>query len=148
MERPSLNVKSMFCLLSERRLWREVMNNECTKDSVSKKGIYLDIYHSSMQQIRSVSTGGLLTKCFDRSVFYEAQLIHKFGLLLKYEHFDDADIDFLNWGARSYYECCDIKKSCLYNEQLNRFSMLFSSVPEEMRHKLEWNGPGLSMANE
>ncbi|ARI08830.1 hypothetical protein GNE01_02530 [Klebsiella sp. JL973] len=108
---------------------------------MEKKDVYLEIYQSSIQQINRVATKSGLLKCLDKSIYYEAQLIHKFSFLLKNEYFNDMDIDFLNWGAKNYYEMCDVKKSVLYNEQLQRLSMLFSLVPEEMRHKLEWDGP-------
>lgn len=108
---------------------------------MKKKDVYLAIYQSSIQQINSVSTKGKLVRLFDKSTYYESQLIHKLSLLLKNDYFDDMDVDFLNWGAKNYYEECNMKKSMLYDEQLTRFSMLFSLVPKEMRYKLEWAGP-------
>lgn len=110
---------------------------------MNKRDVYLEIYRSAMQQINSVSTQGFLLRSLDKSMYYESQLIHRFSFLLKNEHFDDSDIDFLNWGAKYYYEKCDMKKSILYNEHLKLFSILFSLVPKEMKHKLEWDGPCL-----
>ncbi|MDG1642590.1 hypothetical protein DA718_17760 [Klebsiella huaxiensis] len=109
---------------------------------MNKKDVYLEIYRCSLQHIRNVSKLSLWGRFRDKSVYYESQLIHKFCFLLRGEVFNDADIDFLNWGARYYYEECDIKKSIIYNEQLRRFSILFSLVPETMKSQLTWKGPG------
>ncbi|MFT8211867.1 MAG: hypothetical protein ACMZI0_17210 [Symbiopectobacterium sp.] len=108
---------------------------------MNKNDIYLEMLRLSLPHIRNVSTWGILSKLKDKSVSYEAQLVHNIYTVLSSPEFTTADIWFLNHLARSYCTQCDANKSMLYNEQVENISRLFEIVPDELTHLLEWKGP-------
>lgn len=108
---------------------------------MEKNKVYLDMLFWVLPHIRNMSTHGPFTRLKDKSVYYESELVSQFHLLLRHREFDESDVCFLNTQARWYYENCDKPKSILYPSQVERISLLFTMVPEEMKGLLKWNGP-------
>ncbi|UUE36460.1 hypothetical protein L0Y26_00365 [Pectobacterium aroidearum] len=110
---------------------------------MKKNEIYIDILQVTLPHLRMVAQSSFLRKIRDRSAIYETQLIHGFYSLLSHEEFKNDDIYFLNHHCRYYYENCNSNISMLYNDHLKSFSDLFSIVPDDLREKLEWEGPNI-----
>lgn len=108
---------------------------------MNKNDIYLDMLRLSLPHVRNVSTRGILSSLKDKSVYYEAQLVHNIYTVLPSLVFTTADIWFLNHLAGSYCTHCDANKSMLYDEQVKNISRLFEIVPDAFTHLLEWQGP-------
>lgn len=103
--------------------------------------IYNEIFDSALPHIKNVSTWEWWRKLRNRSVYYEAELIHNLPVSILEPEFVDHDIWFLNHQARWYYTHCNENLSSLYLLQVERIRELFSIVPEHRRAQLEWSGP-------
>ena len=77
----------------------------------------------------------------DRSVYYEAELIHNLWPSLWEPEMTEHDIWFLNVQAKTYYDECDQNLSPLYSDNVERIKELFGIVPEQLKSKLKWTGP-------
>lgn len=75
-----------------------------------------------------------------RGHYAVAQLVHGLAYILLEEEFTDADISFLNFGARSF--CENSAETCTHYPLFAYFIQeLFKVVPEDKRQQLEWDGP-------
>ncbi|SQI44176.1 Uncharacterised protein [Leminorella richardii] len=112
---------------------------------MEKNEIYLDMLSWALPHLRNHMTLGIFSRIRDKSCYYESQLIHGFYLTLKYDFFNDIDIDFLNGHARHYYINCSEEKSMLYVTQIKNISKLFALVPDSLKSQLEWEGPSVEL---
>jgi hypothetical protein len=106
-----------------------------------KQQIYKEMLWWTLPHLRNVSTWPWWRRVRDRSVYFEAELIHNLPVSLLEPDFLEHDIWFLNVQARAYAERCSPMISDLYPEQLRRIRALFDLVPEGLRHQLQWAGP-------
>jgi hypothetical protein len=106
-----------------------------------KQEIYQEILRRALPHVRNVSTWPWWRRLPDRSVRYEAELVHDLWPSLFDPEFVDHDIWFLNFQARAYCERCSPQLSPLYAENVKQIKELFAIVPDGHREKLKWSGP-------
>lgn len=106
-----------------------------------KQKIYQDMMGWILPYARSVQSGGLLRffrKAFDKSCFYELQLIHNLPQKIFTPDFTDNDIHFLDNQARWYVENGSSRISPLYELNRNHIKELISILPTERRNEINW----------
>ncbi len=95
----------------------------------------------ALSYIRNIQTQTFIGKAFNKSCYHEAELLHNVVVSLTQEKMTEHDVFFLNNHARFYLENAD-KRECLnYFSHEDDIKKLFSIVPENLKEKLEWNGP-------
>ncbi|MBG2896761.1 zinc ABC transporter substrate-binding protein [Proteus mirabilis] len=108
---------------------------------MTKNELYIDMMYWILPQLRNIQSRGMIAKAKDKSCYYELQLIHNLPKKILSQDFDESDISFLNYQAKTYIEKCSSKISILYDGNVRYIKMLFDLVPNELRHQLRWNGP-------
>ncbi|HGN0027576.1 TPA: zinc ABC transporter substrate-binding protein [Proteus mirabilis] len=108
---------------------------------MTKNEIYIYMMYWILPQLRNIQSRGMIAKAKDKSCYYELQLIHNLPKKILSQDFDESDISFLNYQAKTYIEKCSSKTSILYDGNVRYIKMLFDLVPNELRHQLRWNGP-------
>lgn len=103
----------------------------------SKKEIYLEMIRDAVVQSRNASTLPMFQKAFNKSSYYELELVHNLFTSLDDEEFSDHDIYFLNNQAKWYLENCSDKFSPLYEENKKRIEALISMVPSIRRNEVK-----------
>ncbi len=78
---------------------------------------------------------------FIKSSYELAELTHNLYETVADEDFRDHDIWFLNHQARSFYDQNNEQTCYSYSTMVNYIQELFKIVPEELRDKLDWEGP-------
>ena len=106
-----------------------------------KQEIYRELLRRVSPHLRNVSTWHWWRRLRDRSIYYEAELIHNLWLSLFEPEFIDHDIWFLNAQAKIYCEECNEHLSPLYLENVMCIKELFAIIPDNFKSKLLWNGP-------
>ncbi|MEF9678454.1 zinc ABC transporter substrate-binding protein [Pectobacterium aroidearum] len=105
---------------------------------LKKNEIYIKMLLLSIPYIRNMQQH---KKSSDLSCYYEAELVHNLVYTILTPDFEDHDIYFLNNQARYYIENCSDDISIVYSGQKELISSLFEMVPQEMKSKLQWEGP-------
>jgi hypothetical protein len=105
---------------------------------LKKNEIYIKMLLLSIPYIRNMQQHKKLS---DLSCYYEAELVHNLVYTILTPDFEDHDIYFLNNQARYYIENCSDDISIVYSGQKELISSLFEMVPQEMKSKLQWEGP-------
>ncbi|MDC9588790.1 zinc ABC transporter substrate-binding protein [Xenorhabdus sp. XENO-10] len=67
--------------------------------------------------------------------------VQALGLIRKETEICNKNIHFLNNQARYYLENANDKMCSNYHFHKERIKMLFKLVPDEMKQKLQWQGP-------
>ncbi|KMJ45889.1 hypothetical protein AB204_06770 [Xenorhabdus khoisanae] len=106
-----------------------------------KIDIYSNMLWRSLSYIRNIQTQTFIGKAFNKSCYYEAELLHNVVMSITEEEMTSNDIYFLNTQARFYLENADKRKCTNYFSHENDIKKLFSIVPEHLKEKLEWHGP-------
>jgi hypothetical protein len=108
----------------------------------TKQEIYREILLRVLPWIRNVQTWPWWRRMRERSVRWDAELVHNMPVSLLDPSFTDHDVWFLNVQARSYCEECSVVISPNYEANVSAIRRLFESVPPEKQSQLEWRGPG------
>ncbi|WP_392564736.1 hypothetical protein RHO13_04825 [Orbus wheelerorum] len=106
-----------------------------------KNEIYIEMLRLALPYIRNIQGQDQSTKANDTSCYFEAELVHNLTLTILDPTFDEHDIWFLNYQAKSYYKNCNAHISINYCKQIFYIKELFKLVPDEMKAKLIWSGP-------
>ena len=97
-----------------------------------KQEIYREMLLWAISHVRNVQTQHWWSKAFNRSCFFEAELVHNLYVSIFEEEFVDHDIWFLNAQARYYVEHCNATISSNYDIQkrliIELFSLWFQSI--------------------
>jgi hypothetical protein len=107
-----------------------------------KQEIYGEMLRLALPWIRNVSTWPWWRRCRDRSTFYESELIHNLSVSMFEPDFVDHDIWILNHQAKVYHDQCTPRRSPNYVRQVELIGELFTIVPDALRTRLNWGGPG------
>lgn len=119
-------------------------NRHFLGDNISpKQRVYGEMLHTMLPVLRNISTLRWWQRLRYRRMFlHETELIHGLPNQIFEPGFTESDFWFLNFQARHYHDHCDTRQSPLYLQQLRCIRELFALVPEEMRGRLQWAGPG------
>lgn len=108
---------------------------------MKKIEIYSNMLWRTLSYIRNVQTRHYFRKAFDKSCYYEAELLHNVVMFIANKEMTSNDIYFLNNQARFYLEKTNNEECANYYSHQDDIKKLFSIVPEHLKNKLEWNGP-------
>lgn len=134
--------------LRKKMLWHEL--NLCRQggddlmenDPLMKKNeIYVKMLSLSLPYIRNIQSLDKKEKGHDISCYFEAELVHNLIHTLLISDFVDHDLWFLNKQAKYYFEKCSEDISPNYIQQVKYIESLFRLVPDELKSKLQWQGP-------
>lgn len=104
-----------------------------------KQEIYKELLRQTLPMTRNVLSSRIVFGRSRKDALELSQLTHNLYVSILEEGFVDHDIWFLNVQARSY--CETAKGSSAYLAVIDLIHQLFNEVPENLRYKLEWNGP-------
>ncbi|MBG2802985.1 hypothetical protein NA898_15880 [Proteus cibi] len=103
--------------------------------------IYSNMLWRSLSYIRNIQTQTCIGKAFNKSCYYEAELLHNVVISIIEEEITSNDIYFLNNQAKFYLEKANKRECTNYFSHQDDIKKLFSIVPEHLKDKLEWDGP-------
>lgn len=109
---------------------------------MKKNEIYVEMLSLSLPYIRNIQLLDKREKGRDTSCYFEAELVHNLTHTLLIPDFVEHDLWFLNNQAKYYFEKCSKDISPNYNQHLEYIKLLFKMVPDSLRVKLLWQGPG------
>ncbi len=104
-----------------------------------KQKLYAELLRLSAPTIRNLLTRSLLFGRARLEAYELSQLTHDLYVSILDEGFTDHDFWILNVHARSYFERAS--KTCSYEVINQVIRDLFAEVPENLKNKLEWDGP-------
>lgn len=108
---------------------------------MDKTNIYIDMLNKVLSYIRNIQTLSALKKALDKTCYQEAELLHDIVKSLSYPQMTEHDVYFLNHYARYYLENASPQHFNNYNSHKKNIKLLFKLVPENLKDKLEWDGP-------
>ena len=104
---------------------------------MTKIEIYAEMLIRSVSHARNVSTLPFWERLFDKSAYYELELVHNIAIGMLSQGYYGHDKWFLNAQAKWYLENCSLEKSPLYEANRDSIKALISLVPERERCYLE-----------
>jgi hypothetical protein len=106
-----------------------------------KQEIYRDMLRCGIPWLRSVNCLRPWHRRHRRALYEQAELIHNLYVSILEPEFIDHDVWFLNHQARLYLQNADPRYEYVVKPNRDAIRELFRLVPDELRHKLEWDGP-------
>lgn len=105
----------------------------------NKQEIYRELIKQSIILSRATLSRKIVYGKNRRAAYELAQLTHNLWVTLFEEDFCAHDFHILNYQAKSF--CEKAADTEAYKPIKALISELFSEVPEDQRHKLDWSGP-------
>jgi hypothetical protein len=102
-----------------------------------KQAIYQELLRTGLASIRNVQTHSSWQKVFNKSCYYESELLHRLPFSILDPEFSDQDVWFLNNQARWYYE--NARGTVNYEHFAKLITELLGLVPITIRSQLKWN---------
>lgn len=100
-----------------------------------KQEIYRELLGLSLPLIRNYQTLNFWAKAFNKTCYYESELVHNLYVSILDEGFTDHDIYFLNQQAKWYLDNCSSNVSPNYEKIKDLIEELENLVPESLRNK-------------
>lgn len=107
-----------------------------------KQDIYRELLQFGLPYLRSLRSLRWWEKRRRQALSEEAEFLHNLHVSILEPEFMDHDIWFLNHQARSFLAHAEPRYAPCYEHHGRLIRELFTLVPEPLRHKLEWAGPG------
>ncbi len=108
---------------------------------MTKSEIYIQMFNLVLPYVRSIQSQNAWVKARDMSCYFETELIHNLSRSILEQDILEHDIWFLNVQAKYYFEKCSENISPNYNQHLDYIKLLFKMVPDNLKSKLQWQGP-------
>lgn len=93
----------------------------------------------TLSYIRNKQARSFLSKGTDKTCYMESELLHDVVKYLDDEKMTEGDVRFLNYTARNYLEKANPDEFPNYNSHKKNILLLFKIVPDELKHRLEWD---------
>ena len=100
---------------------------------MSKSKVYLNMIRDAVNHSRNISANSITTKVFDKSAYFELELVHNLFNSINTEEITESDIYFLNHQAKWYLENCSEQISPNFEENKRRIKEILSMVPDDLR---------------
>ncbi|MFB4341570.1 zinc ABC transporter substrate-binding protein [Pantoea sp. CS_6] len=108
---------------------------------MTKTEIYIQMLNLVLPYVRSIQSKNAWVKARDISCYFETELIHNLPKSIAERDMIEHDVCFLNNQAKSYFEKCSEDISPNYNQHTEYIKLLFKMVPDNLKPKLQWQGP-------
>lgn len=108
---------------------------------MTKSEIYIQMLNLVLPYVRNIQLKNAWVKARDMSCYLETELIHNLPKSILEQDMMEHDLWFLNNQAKYYFEKSSEDISPNYNQHIEYIKLLFKMVPENLKCKLQWQGP-------
>ncbi len=107
-----------------------------------KQEIYRELLQFGLPSLRGVRHLRWWQRARRESLYVEAEFLHNLYVSILEPEFLDHDIWFLNHQARWFLTHANPRQAACYYHHRSLIQELFALVPDQLRDKLTWKGPG------